>query len=69
MRLRLGLLSWAKDEDGSHTLEMALGVALFSLIAGFGFFAFGDALAEFFVRIGNEFRNAALAIPGFGGNP
>jgi Flp pilus assembly pilin Flp len=63
------LLRFAKDERGSHTTEMALAIALFALIAGFGFFAFGEALAEFFQRLGNEFSSANLAVPAFGANP
>lgn len=56
-------------EQGSHTTEMALAIALFALVAGFGFFAFGDALADFFVNLGASFANAALAVPDFGTNP
>ena len=63
------LSRFAKDERGSHTVEMALAIALFALIAGFGFFAFGDALADFFNKLGNEFRNAGNMIPGFNANP
>ncbi len=59
----------AKDEYGSHTTEMALAIALFALIAGFGFFAFGDALADFFNKLGTEFQNAGNMIPSFGENP
>jgi Flp pilus assembly pilin Flp len=44
--MRAFFLRFAKDEGGSHTTEMALAIALFALIAGFGFFAFGDALAD-----------------------
>ena len=67
--MRAFLLRFAKDERGSHTTEMALAIALFALVAGFGFFAFGDALADFFVRLGGEFSNAAIAMPSFGQNP
>ena len=63
------LIRFARDEKGSHTTEMALAIALFALVAGFGFFAFGDALADFFVNLGNSFSNANLAIPDFGVNP
>ena len=62
-------LRFAKDERGSHTTEMALAIALFALIAGFGFFAFGDALADFFNKLGTEFQNAGNMIPSFGENP
>jgi Flp pilus assembly pilin Flp len=63
------LIRFAKDERGSHTTEMALAIALFALIAGFGFFAFGDALADFFSKLGEEFQNAGDMIPSFGENP
>jgi Flp pilus assembly pilin Flp len=59
----------AKDERGSHTTEMALAIALFALIAGFGFFAFGDALADFFNKLGSSFAQAGEMIPSFGVNP
>ena len=61
--------SLAKGEEGSHTTEMALAIALFALIAGFGFFIFGDALADFFVALGQNFSNSTLAVPAFGQNP
>ena len=63
------LVRLAKREDGSHTTEMALAIALFALVAGFGFFAFGDALADFFVSLGESFSQASLAVPDFGVNP
>ena len=63
------LSRFAKDERGSHTTEMALAIALFALIAGFGFFAFGDALADFFNKLGSSFSQAGDMIPGFGVNP
>ncbi len=67
--MRAFFLRFAKDERGSHTTEMALAIALFALIAGFGFFAFGDALADFFNKLGTEFQNAGNMIPSFGQNP
>jgi Flp pilus assembly pilin Flp len=67
--MRAFFLRFAKDERGSHTTEMALAIALFALIAGFGFFAFGDALADFFSKLGDEFQNAGDMIPSFGENP
>ena len=63
------LIRLAKDEDGSHTTEMALAIALFALVAGFGFFTFGDALADFFVSLGANFDGNNLAVPAFGTNP
>ena len=44
MNLRTFLTRLRKDEQGSHTTEMALAIALFALVAGFGFFTYGDAL-------------------------
>jgi len=67
--MRAFFLRFAKDERGSHPTEMALAIALFALIAGFGFFAFGDALADFFVRLGIGFQNAGNMIPTFNENP
>ena len=63
------LLHLAKDERGSHTTEMALAIALFAVIAGFGFFAFGDALADFFGALGSDFQQAGTMIPPFIENP
>jgi Flp pilus assembly pilin Flp len=67
--MRTFLRRFVMDERGSHTTEMALAIALFALIAGFGFFAFGDALADFFSKLGDEFANAGNMIPSFGTNP
>ena len=69
MTVRSFLIRLAKDEDGSHTTEMALAIALFALVAGFGFFTFGDALADFFVTLGSKFNANTLAVPAFGVNP
>jgi Flp pilus assembly pilin Flp len=63
------LLHYARDERGSHSTEMALAIALFALIAGFGFFAFGDALADFFVKLGENFSQAGDMVPAFNTNP
>ena len=57
------------DECGSHTTEMALAIAFFALIAGFGLFAFGDALADFFNKLGSSFAQAGDMVPGFTVNP
>ena len=67
--MRAFLRRFTADERGSHTTEMALAIALFALIAGFGFFAFGDALADFFNKLGSSFSQAGDMIPGFGVNP
>jgi Flp pilus assembly pilin Flp len=63
------LSRFAKDEGGSHTTEMALAIALFALVAGFGFFAYGDALADFFFKLGSSFAQAGEMVPEFGVNP
>ncbi len=68
MTVRSFLIRLAKDEDGSHTTEMALAIALFALVAGFGFFTFGDALADFFVQLGSNFPQNVVT-PQFGVNP
>ncbi len=52
-----------RNERGSHTTELALAVALFALIAGFGFFALGDALAGFFAAIGDTIRGGMGIFP------
>ena len=52
------LIRLVKDERGAHTLEMALAVGLFALVAGFGFFFIGDAIADFLVDISTPFQNA-----------
>ena len=67
--MRAFFLRFAKDESGSHTTEMALAIALFALIAGFGFFAFGDALADFFQGLAASFSQAGNMVPSFGVNP
>jgi Flp pilus assembly pilin Flp len=64
MELRFLPMRWILDERGAHSVEFGLAIALFALIAAFGFFAFGDALTDFFVSVGTEFKNAALKIPG-----
>ena len=69
MTVRSFLIRLARDEDGSHTTEMALAIALFALVAGFGFFTYGDALADFFVSLGSNFNSNNLAVPAFGTNP
>ena len=51
------LIRLAKDDSGMETMEVALGLALMALIAGFGYFALGDSLANFFADTGN-------AVPG-----
>ena len=44
-----------RDDRGMETLEVALGIALFAAIAGFGFFALGNSLANYFAAMGQQF--------------
>ena len=69
MELRFLPIRWILAEGGAHSVEMSLAIALFALIAGFGFFAFGDALADFFNKLGSSFSQAGDMIPGFNVNP
>ncbi len=69
MNIRTFLTRLRKDEQGSHTTEMALAIALFALVAGFGFFTYGDALADFFVAMGRNFDGNTIMMPAFGTNP
>ena len=62
MQLRILPIRWILEERGAHSVEMGLAIALFALIAAFGFFAFADSLTDFFVKVGTEFGNAAQRI-------
>jgi len=62
MELRILPIRWILDERGAHSVEMGLAIALFALIAAFGFFAFAETLTELFAKVGTEFKNAALKI-------
>jgi hypothetical protein len=57
------------DERGSHTTEVALSIGLFALIAGFGFFTFGDALAEFFAVFGGGIDENSVPFRDVGTTP
>ena len=48
-----------KDQRGAHIVEVSLAVGLFALVAAFGYFAFGDALADYYVTLGFEFGNSS----------
>jgi small neutral amino acid transporter SnatA (MarC family) len=48
----------AKDQRGGHTAQVALAIVLFALVAAFGFFFMGDAIADFFVALSRPFNNA-----------
>ena len=69
VKTRAFLSRLMRDERGSHTTELALAIALFALIAGFGFFFFGDALADFFVSLGGKFDENTILFPDFAVNP
>ena len=69
MKIESSRIQLIKNKKGSQTTEMALAIALFALVAGFGFFSFGDALADFFVGLGGKFDTNTLAVPPFGQNP
>ena len=64
MGLRVWPNRWILDESGAHSVEMALAIALFALIAAFGFFAFAENLVDLFAKVGTDFKNAALKISG-----
>ena len=64
MELRILPIHWILDERGAHSVEMGLAIALFALIAAFGFFAFAENLVDLFAKVGTEFKNAALKISG-----
>ena len=63
MRMVSFLMRLAKDEDGAHTTEIALAVGLFALVAGFGFFTYGDALAGFFVSLADMYDGGMGIFP------
>ena len=69
MKVGFFLVRLVENEEGSHTTEMALAIALFALVAGFGFFTAGDALADFFVTMGRNFDSNTIVAPAFGVNP
>ena len=51
-----------KDQRGAHVVEMSLAIGLFALIAAFGYFAFGDALADYYVTLVCEMGNSSSFI-------
>ncbi len=48
----------AKDQSGSHTVQMAVAILLFAMVAAFGLFIMGDAITDFFVALSGPFNNA-----------
>lgn len=57
------------NETGSHATEVALAIALFALVAIFGFSVFGVSLADFFATLGDSSTQAGEMVPEFGINP
>jgi Flp pilus assembly pilin Flp len=45
------------DQRGAHVVEMAIAVSLFAMVAAFGFFTMGDAVADYFVTLKDNFAN------------
>ena len=57
--MRCFLTRFYHDQRGAHVVEMSLAIGLFALMAAFGYFAFGDALADYYVTLGFEFGNSS----------
>ncbi len=57
------LVRLGKDESGIETVEIALAIALFALVAAGGYFIFGTALATFFTNLGTGFDGVSLPGP------
>ncbi len=57
------LVRLGKDESGIETVEIALAIALFALVAAGGYFIFGTALANFFELLGAGFTGIELPTP------
>ncbi len=57
------LVRLGKDESGIETVEIALAIALFALVAAGGYFIFGTALANFFTLLGSGFDGVTLPAP------
>ncbi len=57
------LVRLGKDESGIETVEIALAIALFALVAAGGYFIFGTALANFFTLLGSGFEGITLPTP------
>ena len=69
VRTRAFAIRMIRDDRGSHTTEVALSIGLFALIAGFGFFTFGDALAEFFAVFGGGIDETTVPFRDYGTTP
>ena len=61
----------ARKAAGPRHQEAAevMAIGLSALMAGFGFFTYGDTLADFFVAMGNNFDGNTIMMPAFGTNP
>ncbi len=57
------LVRLGKDEIGIETVEIALAIALFALVAAGGYFIFGTALANFFTLLAGGFGGITLPGP------
>jgi Flp pilus assembly pilin Flp len=60
--MRAFLTRCYKDQRGAHIVEMSLAIGLFALIAAFGYFAFGDALTDYYNTLSIEFGNGVSFI-------
>jgi Flp pilus assembly pilin Flp len=58
--MRSFLTRFCRDQRGAHVVEMSIAVGLFALIGAFGFFFFGDALADYYVTLYCNFANGSL---------
>ena len=66
--MRCFLTRFYHDQRGAHVVEMSLAIGLFALIAAFGYFAFGDSLADYYDTLGFEFGNSSTFLgPSFVG--
>ena len=51
-----------KDQRGAHIVEVSLAIGLFALVAAFGYFAFGDAMADYYDILACEIGNSSSYI-------
>jgi Flp pilus assembly pilin Flp len=60
--MRSFLTRFCQDQRGAHVVEMSIAVGLFALIAAFGFFAMGDAIADYYVTLKCNFHLGSLFV-------
>ena len=60
--MRSFLIRFAKDKSGAHIVELSIAVGLFALVAAFGFFFLGDAVADYFDILRCNFANASTFV-------